>query len=233
VGCGLMSARNRVIVDEREKASGVSEMLQDFGLMVEHRMLEVGDYIVSGYAIERKESRDFVSSLYSGRIFDQAHRLRETYENPVLVVEGDIASLMDLKIKPRVYWGALTTLTFNYGLRVFFTLDTTQTAHLIYTLIRRRPLKLREPIVKKKPKVDNLEKAQLLTVSTLPGIGPKLADRLLRDFETVRRVFMASIAELSTVKGVGRVKAERIARILDSTYHPLKKRPQQLRLDNS
>jgi len=228
-----MSAVDRVIVDEREKASGVPGMLKERGLMVEYRMLEVGDYVIRGYAVERKESQDFVRSLYSGRIFDQAYRLRETYENPVLVVEGDITPLMDKKIKPRAYWGALAALTFDYGLKVLFTSDTAQTANLIYTLTRRRPLKMKGPVVKKKPKVENLERTQILTVSTLPGIGPKLADRLLRDFETVRKVFMASIAELSAVKGIGRVKAHRIAEVLDASYRPFLKRPQQLRLGDA
>jgi DNA excision repair protein ERCC-4 len=226
-----MSARNRVVVDEREKASGVPELLRELGLMVDYRMLEVGDYIVPGYAMERKERRDFLRSLYSRRIFDQAQRLSESYENPVLVVEGDIASLLDQEIKLRAYYGALTALTFDYGLKVFFTSDETQTANLVYTLVRRRPLKLKGPVVKRKPKVDDTEKTQLQIVSTLPGIGPKLADRLLRERETVRKVFTASIAELSAVKGAGKVKASKITRVLDAPYRPFLRRPQQLRLD--
>jgi len=227
-----LSAKNRVIVDERERASGVPETLREMGLMVECRLLDVADYVVPGYAIERKESRDFVRSLYSGRIFDQAHRLRETYANPILIVEGDIEPLMDdEKIKPQVYWGAITSLTFDFGFKVFFTSDAAQTANLIYALARKRPLKLKGgPIVKKKPKVDNLEQIQMLTVSTLPGIGPKLADRLLREFKTIRRVFAASKAELSTIKGVGRVKADRITRTLDALYRPLLRRPRHLDL---
>jgi len=227
-----MSAKNRVIVDERERASGVPDLLRKLGLMVDYRMLEVGDYIVPGYAVERKERQDFVRSLYSRRIFDQAYRLSETYENPVLAVEGDITSLMGRKIKPRAYWGALATLTFDYGLKIFFTSNAAQTANLVYTLIRKRPSRLRGPIVKKKPKVEDTETMQLQMISTLPGIGLKLARRLLSEFETVRKVFTASIAELSAVKGVGKVRAYKIAKVLDAPYRPFLKRPQQLRLDD-
>jgi len=226
-----MSARNRVVVDEREKTSGVPELLKGLGLMVDYRILEVGDYVVPGYAVERKERRDFLRSLYSQRIFDQAQRLGETYENPVLVVEGDITSLIDRETRLRAYYGALAALTFDFGLKVFFTSDEAQTANFIYTLVRRRPARFGGPIVKKKPKVDNIEKMQLQIISTLPGIGPKLADRLLRERETVRKVFTASTVELSTVKGVGKVTAGKITRVFDAPYRPFLKRPQQRRLE--
>jgi len=72
---------------------------------------------------------------------------------------------------------------------------------------------------------------QIFQVSSLPGIGPKLAERILRRFGTVRGVFNASIPELSTVKGVGRAKAERIVRFLTAPYSPAAAKPRQLRLD--
>ena len=232
-GCGLMSAKSRVVVDERERASGVPDLLRELGLMVDYQMLEVGDYIMPGYAIERKERRDFLRSLYSRRIFDQAYRLGEVYENPLLVVEGDVGSLMDSKVRPRAYWRALAALTFDYGLRVFFTADKAQTANLICTLRRKRAMRLKGPVVKRLPKAEETERMQLQMVSALPGIGLKLADRLLRDFETVRKVFAASIAEVSSTRGIGKVTAYNIARFLDASYRPFLKRPQQLRLEDA
>src|SRR5438034_3324943 len=80
----------RIIADEREKPSGVPEALRSLGVSVEYRLLDVADYLVGAYAIERKSVRDFVSSLYSGRLFDQAHRLGEAYETIFLIVEGDL-----------------------------------------------------------------------------------------------------------------------------------------------
>jgi len=74
---------------------------------------------------------------------------------------------------------------------------------------------------------------QLLLVSDLPGIEPKLANSVLKRFGTVRRVFSASVAELSSVDGIGRIKAEKIAKLLDAYYRPVARPPQQLRLDNT
>ena len=225
----------RVVVDEREKPSGVPELLKDYGLQVEYQMLDVGDYVVSpDCAVERKEERDFLKSLYSGRLFDQAHRLCETYDRPVLVVEGELPLFVREMAKPRAFWGALITLACEYGLSVFFTADAWQTADFIYTLTRRRGFaRPKGPLIRKKPRVKGLERTQLFLVSSLPGIGPKLADRALRRFGTARRVFSASVAELSSVGGIGRIKAEKMAEILDAHYHPAEKPPKQLRLDKT
>jgi len=230
-----MSMKFRVVVDERERPSGVPELLKEFGLQVEYRMLDVGDYVVSSEcAVERKEARDFLKSLYSGRLFDQAHRLCEIYDRPVLVVEGELPLFVREMARPRVFWGALTTLAFEYGLSVFFTANAGQTADFIYTLTKHRGFaRPKEPLIRKKPRVKGLERTQLFLVSSLPGIGPKLADRALKRFGTVRRVFSSSVAELSSVKGIGRIKAEKMAKILDSHYHPAERPPRQLRLDKT
>ena len=225
----------RIIVDEREKPSSVPKALKKLGAQVEFKMLEVGDYIVSPLcAVERKSSRDFLKSLYSGRLFDQASRISDRYEKSVLIVEGDFPNFLYEMKNPKVFWGALTALAFKFNLNVFFTAEPWQTAELIYTIAKHESVKkLAGPYVKKRFKAEDVEQNQLLIVSSLPGVGPKLGERLLKRFGTIRRIFNASIAELASVEGVGRAKAERIARILDSYYKPLATKPQQLPLDES
>jgi DNA excision repair protein ERCC-4 len=229
-----MSARPlRVVADERERASGVPDLLRKFGLQVEIRMLDIGDYIISpNCAIERKHARDFVKSLFSGRLFNQAHQLAESYSQRILIVEGDFRFYLREAANPRAYLGALATLSFQFGFHTFFTEDASQTAELIYTLTKRKDVVSREkgPLVKKKPKIEDIEKMQLFLVSSLPGIGPKLAHNLLKEFGTVRKVFAASKVELCKVEGVGRVKAERIVKFLDSPYCSRMMPPRQLAL---
>jgi len=233
--CQFMPKTLRVVVDEREKISGIPGLLKEFGLLVECRMLDVGDYIISpDSAIERKQERDFLRSLYSGRLFDQAQRLSQTYEHPVLIVEGKLSYFIERMRKPRVFWGALATLTFQYGLNIFFTIEAQQTADLIYALTKRSSfVRPKGPFVQKKQKLISLEKSQLALVSSLPGLGLKLADRVLKQFGTVRRVFCASVAEFSLVEGVGRKKSEKIVKILDVPYRPVEKPPKQLELSQS
>lgn len=224
----------RVIVDEREKPSDVPFLLKDKGLKVEFKLLDVADYVTAEVAIERKTARDFVSSLYSGRLFDQVRRLAESYELPVMIVEGDIQSVLSEMENPRVYWGALISVSLSYRMRIFFTWDKEQTADFISTLARQRLSKKRSriPFIAKKPRIETVSDAQLALIETLPGIGPKFADRLLKQFGTVRKIFSATAGELSTVGKIGEARARKIAQVLDARYRPHEKPPLQTKLEN-
>src|SRR5207245_10479012 len=97
----------RIAVDEREKASGVPDELRSKGASVEFRVLEVADYIVGEYAVERKSTRDFVSSLFSGRLFNQAYRIGEDYRHKILVVEGKPENELKRARNTTSLWAAL------------------------------------------------------------------------------------------------------------------------------
>lgn len=210
----------RITVDTRETASGIPEILQKKGVYVQMKMLDVGDYIVGHYAVERKTVRDFLSSLYSGRLFDQAQRIAQSYRNSLLIVEGDLQeALADLK-NPRVFWGTLLALGLNFDFKVFFTLDRTQTADLLYVLTKRdygRGTSTR-PLLVKKPRLGATKDWQLFVLGSLPTIGPKLAEKLLRSFGSVRRVFTATRGELALRGGIGHARANKIQELLDSSY---------------
>jgi len=231
-----MTFQTRVIVDERERESGVPSILKALGLQVDYRVLQVGDYIVSAdCAVERKAGRDFAKSLYSGRLFDQARRLRQFYVHPVFVAEGDLPLLIGDSAKPRAYWGALATLAFQFGMTVFFTANARQTADLLVTMAKRSGLTgaPKGPWVQKKPRTVDERRIQLSLVAYLPAVGPKLAERLLLRFGSPRRIFSASTAELCMVKGVGRAKAEKIAALLNAEYKPTAKQQKHVTLDIS
>ena len=215
----------RIIVDEREKPSGVPEELRSLGASVEYRVLDVADYVVGSYAVERKSVRDFLSSLYSGRLFDQAHRLGQSYEMSLLVVEGDLwRELRDLR-NPRSLWGALISAVFDFGLNTFFTPDGKQTAQFLITLARggrHRGSANSPPLVVRKPKTADVRRIQLSILSSLPGIGPRMAEQLLAQFGSLRRVFAASVTEIAVGAKVGRARALSLTRLLDAAYKPSK-----------
>src|SRR5919198_1421521 len=60
------------------------------GVRVEWAHLLVADFLLGdGVAVERKSARDFVASILDRRLFDQAERLLEAFERPLLILEGD------------------------------------------------------------------------------------------------------------------------------------------------
>ena len=53
------------------------------------------------------------------------------------------------------------------------------------------------PFIKKIRKSDDIQKQQLSVLSSLPGVGEKIAIRMLEKFGTPLKVFSASSTELS------------------------------------
>jgi DNA excision repair protein ERCC-4 len=211
----------RIIVDERERPSGVPEELRSLGAPVEYRVLDVADYVVGSYAVERKSVRDFVSSLYSGRLFDQARRLGEAYRASMLVVEGDLWDELKHVRNPRSLWGALISSVLDFGLNIFFTPDGKQTAQFLFTLGKggRHSKGSGGPlIIAKKPRSQDLNRFQLSVLASLPGIGPQMAGQLLGYFGSLRKVFSASMTEIAVGAGLGRSRALALTKLFDSRY---------------
>lgn len=216
--------RLRVVADEREKPSGVTDALEELGLIIDYRRLEVADYIVSEeVAVERKRAEDFARSLFDGRLFDQAERLSRSYRIPILIIEGDVKSLSKLLPNRRSLWGAQATLSLKYGIRLFQTSDAEETAELLLSLARHEGVRgPPRPLVSvRKPRGGaEITRAQIAVVACLPGIGPRLAERCLSRLKTVKSVFYAPAAQLAMVPGVGRRRAEKIVSFLNHPYEP-------------
>lgn len=200
------------------------------GIYVQRKSLDVGDYVVGSYVVERKTTNDFISSLYSGRLFEQASRISGAYSKYLLIVEGDTQdALSDLKT-PRVYWGTLLSLTISYDFKLFFTFDQGQTSDLLYLLAKQTfsRNKYERPLLVKKPRMDSVKDWQLTLLGSLPTIGPKLAEKLLRSFGSVRNVFYASKMELAVKGGIGEARARKIQQVLDAEYHRSQSRQAKL-----
>ena len=70
----------RIIIDEREKKSGIPNLLIAIGIKTEIKTLQIGDYIVGPETVvERKSIQDLISSVFDGRLFDQCSRLKEHF----------------------------------------------------------------------------------------------------------------------------------------------------------
>jgi DNA excision repair protein ERCC-4 len=223
----------RIIADEREKPSGVPDVLRSLGASVEYRVLEVADYVVGSYAIERKSVRDFVSSLYSGRLFDQAHRLGEAYDAIFLIVEGNLWEEIRGARNPRSLWGALISSVLDFGLNTFFAPDEKQTAQFLITLGRggrHRRGSGGPPMIVRKPRTADMKRVQVSILSSLPGIGPKMAEQLLTHFGSLRKVFSASLTEMSVGAHLGKARALSLVKLLDAGYKGSKTVPSQASL---
>ncbi len=222
----------RVVADERERASGVPDELSKLGVRVYFNQLPVADYVLSPeIAVERKTVRDLVSSVYDARIFSQAARLAANYAKPYLLVEGDSKEVGQLARNLKSYYGAISNITLAYGLRVLPTASQRETAIAIAELLsqaRARPA--RGTPMEPQPKAKSLPVQQVYAVSSLPGIGRRLAERLLLKYGTPRKVMSLTAGEMSMTTGLGWKRAQRIKEVLDSKYVRYEDRQKQTKL---
>ena len=221
----------RIVADERERKCGIPALLREAGVGIEVRTLPIGDYIVGPETIvERKSVHDLVSSVFDGRLFDQCARLRDNFALPIIVVEGNPDEVDKVAENPLVFYGALSRAAVDYRIPVMPTPSASHTARLLVALAARHaearsggsgdgsaPPSAAGPLVKKIKKHDDTERQQLSALASLPGVGEKLAIRLLARFGTPLSAFNAPLADLAKVDGLGTARARRIRGMLEST----------------
>ena len=216
----------RIIVDERERKSGIPDLLKAVGMGVEMKTLPIGDYIVAPETIvERKSIKDLMASVFDGRLYDQCNRLKENFEHPIVLVEGNVDEIEEITDNPLIFYGALSRVTLEFKIPIIHTPSASHTAKLLVALCSKKDGPA-GPYLKKIKKSSNLETQQLSTLCSLPGIGEKFAVRMLEKFGTPLKVFSATTSELAKVEGLGESRAKKIKNML-TTKNKLQKESNQ------
>lgn len=223
----------RIVVDKREKNSRIPEFLIINNLHVDFANLTVGDYIISSeIAIERKTITDLINSIYDGRLFVQCSDLIHFYSKPLLIIEGNINQLIvnsennsnSDQIGKVSYdnitkiYEALATIAIIFRIPIIHTPSAEYTTKFIISLrnkVIQTGVSIDGPLIKKIKKGNKIQLQQLYILSSLPGVGDKLAIRLLKKFKTPLRALNATVAELAMIPGFGMARAERIKKILN------------------
>tara|TARA_Y100000782_G_scaffold48055_1_gene53833 strand:+ start:174 stop:833 length:660 start_codon:yes stop_codon:yes gene_type:complete len=214
-------------VDEREKKSGIPDLLKGTGINLEIKTLPVGDYIVAPETVvERKTISDLISSIFDGRLFDQCNRLKEHYQFPILLIEGDVDEIEELTENPFIFYGAISSVAIDFKIPVIPTPNASHTSKLLISMCSRNDSS-KGPFIKKIRKSNDLQKQQLSMLCSLPGVGEKTAIRMLEKFGTPLRVLSSSITELSKVSGLGNARAKNIKKVLQAQSKYLKKTSQK------
>ncbi|MEM3407381.1 MAG: ERCC4 domain-containing protein [Nitrososphaerota archaeon] len=79
-----------ILIDYREKDSGIPRLLMKKNIPISFENLEIGDYIIGDIVIERKTSKDFIASIFDGRIFEQAGKISSYTNKSILLIEGNL-----------------------------------------------------------------------------------------------------------------------------------------------
>ena len=195
-----------IFADNREKVSGIPEMLSAKNINIVMKQLAAGDYIINDeIVIERKTNIDFVQSIIDNRLFGQCAKLRKTGMTPLIIVEGNPYKTRH-NIKPEAIKGALLATIISWQIPVIRSSGKEDTVHLMITASKQNinsPGFIRRSGIKPK----NRQRQQHYFIQSLPGIGPALAHRLLAHFSTIEKIVFADIKSLEKVEGIGKTKA--------------------------
>jgi len=204
-------------VDYRESKCSVPFLLKEMGVKVKFKFLEIGDYVISPeIAVERKTLRDFASSLFDGRLFQQADRLSSNYSSPFMIIEGNYSEIEAYTQNPRAIYGALVSLMLNYRINLINVPSEKEAAVILSSLANQFS---RKPFYSiKHVKKDSFIDQQVYVVSSLPHVGKTIATRLLERFGSPKGVFLASADELAKIKGLGLKRAREIRSLLDTSW---------------
>lgn len=217
----------RIVVDERERKSGIPDLLRSVGINVEMKTLPIGDYIVAPETVvERKSIHDLISSVFDGRLFDQCNRLKEHFQFPIILMEGNVDEINKITENPLIFYGAVSSVALDFKIPVIATPSADHTAKLLISMCSRKDIP-QGPFLKKIKKSNDIQRQQLVALSSLPGVGEKLAIRMLEKFGSPLTVFNASTTELAKVEGLGQEKAKKIKKMLELTSAHLKKSNQK------
>lgn len=203
-----------MLVDHRERGSGIPEALVAAGLEVELTDLPVGDYVLGpGLAVERKGPSDLGASIRDGRLFEQAVRLQSTFVQAVLLIEGEPRFVAE-----DAWRGAVCRLVED-GFTVLHSLDVEDSVAWLVRLAKRarRPAAtVRAEGPRRVPRHPSAQAEVMLSV--VPGISTTMSRSLLDAYGSLAGVAAAAPEGLRSHPGIGPVLAGRVAEALHADY---------------
>ncbi|MBI2130482.1 DEAD/DEAH box helicase family protein [Candidatus Woesearchaeota archaeon] len=216
-------AQNSIIIyaDPREKSSNVIRSLADTdNIVIKLKTLNSADYVLSErVGVEFKTVGDFVDSIFDGRLLQQIKDLKNNFERPIIVIEGEQDIFSVRNIHPNAIRGMLATIAVSYGIPVLQTKNAKETSAL-FGIIASREQEAGgsnfSPHADRKPLT--LKEQQEYLVSALPGVGLTLSKPLLKRFKSIKNLVNASVYELQEVEKIGEVKAKQIKDVVEGEY---------------
>ena len=204
------SPKPKIIADIHEKNSLVIANLSSEADM-EIKNLEIGDYIIGETVIERKTFSDFISSMLSKRLVEQLSQM-QSYESRLLILEGkDFEALENeqTKLNPNAIRGMILSISLDFKTPIIFTKDAEDTSKFLVVLAKKQLKgKTEFTLHSRKPASESKQKQYI--IESFPGIGPKTAEALLKEFKSIKGIINASEEELK--KAIGK-KSESIIKL--------------------
>ncbi len=213
-----------IIIDTREQDEEENYFKRN---KIDYRKeaLQCGDYAAEDsngnrVIIERKEIKDYLASLFSGRLDDQLGRLAQE-DCPILFISGTLEEYYEAvpgesKFTPEQFYGSLASAVVRYGLRSIIW-NQCECSHedslgIIVKVLEQTAKGNIDKIPKRKKREFN---DQIGFIRELTGCPQDTAIEMIKHYGTVRNVIAAPIEDLKSFKGMGPKRIARMEMLLD------------------
>ena len=217
----------KIIVDHRERYSGIIKEFAKRKMDVEVKQLESADFILETkdmdggivtVGIEKKTQNDFINSIIDRRIIQQLMNLKEHFTKPLLVIEGEENIYTLRNFHPNAIRGMLATIAIDFQVPIIYTKNFRDTASLIEVISKRLDQPKRHVSFLPKRVLPTLREQQEYVIQSIPTVGPTLARALLKKFKSVQGIVNANKEDLQKVDKIGKKKASTIIETLTKKY---------------
>ncbi|MHA1270810.1 MAG: ERCC4 domain-containing protein [Candidatus Helarchaeota archaeon] len=202
-----MNNKIKIIVDNREPLK-IRELMISEDIDIEVKRLDIGDYILSGdLAVERKTGYDFISAIIDNRLFEQLIRLKDTFNNPILILENINGIFENQGMRLSSIYGVMGYIASRLNIPIIPTRNENDTVILLKRLAFREQVKDDSPILARKaPKNMSLNDRCQYLIEGLFQTGPKRASLLLNKFNNPYNVFKTIIKTKLIYSKTGKIK---------------------------
>jgi len=179
-----------ILIDNREKDSKIPDLLKNKGIPILFENLEIGDYIIGDLVIERKTSKDFIASVFDGRIFQQANKITSFTNKAILLIEGLLQNELEYVKNKNSIYGTLLSLALSYNFKIIYSNNIEESANILEIIYKHGKYYKIENIhlIKQKRISNDINKQKLNIIASIPFIGEKYAERLLKSFKTIKNI---------------------------------------------
>lgn len=202
-----------IIVDDREPKN-IIEQLDDY----EVRRLEIGDYIVKNFLIERKSPFDFIDSILNKRLFYQLSQMVNNNEDyvPMLALVGNVwRGLADRRIAhgSSIVFGVMISVVSNYKISLIQFDSESDFCQFLNQSNKEKKKKTLPPLPKKR--AYSLKDRQVTSLTYINGLGTKDARNLIETFGSIKNLANATLDQLVTVENIGKKTAQNILKFFN------------------
>jgi Fanconi anemia group M protein len=231
----------RIILDTRELNGGlIRAIAMTKRCYFEVEMLDVGDAVLSDrVGIERKaggaSGKDFLASLINDpKIFGQLYDLKNAYDRPILIIEGDNPNedirktlCIERNINPVALRGVLISIEVEMKIPIIWTDSIQETAEYLIHIATVEQLKPEQRYFKSHGKRSHLSPEQQLIYFLTsipgakkyqPGIGEFRARMLLERFNTIEGIMAASYEDYLEIPKFGAQTARLLKEFFSRKY---------------